>query len=60
MMGSKTTKEVYIICQPEKMSIPVIMWPSEWKSYDNYQPQLQLIQFDFYHNTQFLFIYATE
>ena len=26
----------------------VITWPSEWKSCDNYQPQLHLIRFDFH------------
>ena len=38
----------------------VITWPSEWKSCDNYQPQLHLIRFDFHHGAWFLLIYATE
>ena len=38
----------------------VITWPSEWKSCDNYQPQLHLIRFDFHHGARFLLIYATE
>ena len=38
----------------------VITWLSEWKSCENYQPQLHLIRFDFYHDAQSFFIYATE
>ena len=38
----------------------VITWPSEWKSYDNYQPKLYLIWFDFYYSAWFFLIYATE
>ena len=36
------------------------MWPSDWRLYNNYQSQLDLIQFDFYHGARFLLIYATE
>ena len=45
--------------RPKRGAI-VIMWPLEWKSYDNYQPQLQLIRFDFHHGVWFLLIYITQ
>ena len=36
------------------------MWYSEWRACDNYQPQLDLIQFNFDYGARFLLIYATE